>query len=173
MADISRGQITIVDLPSGKSIGLYWGSNVVFSKVYNKENSTYYPNWSASPILVITLECYVTNIPTNQISRLKGPPTRKINGSANLAAYGATTATAAPYALKIKNDMGSYAQMHVECEVIYVNPNTTAETKARTSISYTKAENAGQLVYAIADAPHSTVQERRRVQVNSLLRYVA
>ena len=96
MAVISRGQITIVDLSDGKSINLYLGSNVALTQIYNKENSTYSPNWSASPFLVITPEVYVTGTPTNQISRLKRPPTWKINGSANLATYGATAATAAP-----------------------------------------------------------------------------
>ena len=106
MAVISRGQITIVDLSDGKSINLYLGSNVALTQIYNKENSTYSPNWNTSPFLVITPEVYVTGTPTNQISRLKGPPTWKINGSANLATYGATAATAAPYALTIKKQHG-------------------------------------------------------------------
>ena len=75
MAVISRGQITIVDLTDGKSINLYLGSNVALTQIYNKENSTYSPNWAASPFLVITPEVYVTGVATNQISRLKGPPT--------------------------------------------------------------------------------------------------
>lgn len=157
MAIISRGQITIVDLSDGKSINLYLGSNVALTQIYNKENSTYTPSWSASPFLVITPEVYVTGVSTNQISRLKGPPTWKINGSATLSTYGATASTTAPYALTIKNNMASYAQMHVECEVVYVDPDTTAETKAKTSISYAKTENAGQLICAIAYAPNGTV----------------
>jgi len=157
MAVISRGQITIVDLSDGKSINLYLGSNVALTQIYNKENSTYTPNWSATPFLVITPEVYVTGVSTNQISRLKGPPAWKINGSATLSTYGATASTTAPYVLTIKNNMASYAQMHVECEVVYVDPDTTAETKAKTSISYAKTENAGQLICAIAYAPNGTV----------------
>lgn len=45
----------------------------------------------------------------------------------------------------------------MECEVIYVDPDTTAETKAKTSITYTKTTNAGQLICAIAYAPLGTV----------------
>ncbi len=157
MAVISRGQITIVDLSDGKSINLYLGSNVAATQIFNKENSTYTPNWTASPYLVITPEVYVTGVSTNQVARLKGPPTWKINGSATLTTYGATAAVTAPYALTIKNNMASYAQMQVECEVVYVDPDSTAETKAKAVITYTKTENAGQLICAIAYAPLGTV----------------
>ena len=53
--------------------------------------------------------------------------------------------------------MASYAQMHIECEITYVDPDTTAETKAKANVSYSKTENAGQLICAIAYAPNGTV----------------
>ncbi len=157
MAVISRGQITIVDLSDGKSINLYLGSNVATTQIFNKENSSYVPNWTASPFLVITPEVYVTGVATNQVARLKGVPVWKINGSTTLSTYGATAGTASPYALTIKNNMTSVNQLQVECEVIYVDPDTSAETKAKTSITYTKTTNAGQLICAIAYAPLGTV----------------
>ncbi len=157
MAIISRGQITIVDLNDGKSINLYLGSNVATTQIFNKENSSYVPNWTVSPFLVITPEVYVTGVATNQVARLKGVPVWKINGSTTLATYGAVAGTASPYALTIKNNMTSVNQMQVECEVIYVDAETLAETKAKTSITYTKSTNAGQLICAIAYAPQGTV----------------
>lgn len=157
MAVISRGQITIVDLSDGKSINLYLGSNVATTQIFNKENSSYVPNWTVSPFLVITPEVYVTGVATNQVARLKGVPVWKINGSTTLSTYGATAGTASPYALTIKNNMTSVNQLQVECEVIYVDPDTSAETKAKTSITYTKTTNAGQLICAIAYAPLGTV----------------
>ena len=157
MAVISRGQITIVDLNDGKSINLYLGSSRPTTQIFNKENSSYTPNWVTSPFLVITPEVHVTGVATNQVSRLKGVPTWKINGSTTLSTYGATAATTAPYALTIKSNMASASQMHIECEVVYVDPDTTAETKAKTSITYTKTENAGQLICAVAYAPMGTV----------------
>ena len=157
MAVISRGQITIVDLNDGKSINLYLGSNGAPTQIFNQENSSYVPNWTASPFLVITPEVYVTGVGTNQVSRLKGVPVWKINGSTTIATFGATAATIAPYALTIKNNMTSVGQLQVECEVIYVDPDTTAETKAKANITYTKTTNAGQLICAIAYAPNGTV----------------
>lgn len=157
MAVISRGQITIVDLNDGKSINLYLGSNVATTQIFNKENSSYVPNWTLSPFLVVTPEVYVTGVATNQISRLKGIPVWKINGSTTLSTYGATAGTTSPYALTIKSNMTTTAQMHIECEVTYVDPDNLAETKAKTHISYTKTENAGQLICAVAYAPNGTV----------------
>lgn len=157
MAVISRGQITIVDLNDGKSINLYLGSNVATTQIFNKENSSYVPNWTVSPFLVITPEVYVTGVATNQVSRLKVTPVWKINGSTTLSTYGATAAATSPYALTIKNNMTAVNQLQIECEVIYVDADTTAETKAKTSISFTKTENAGQLICAIAYAPNGTV----------------
>lgn len=157
MATISRGQITIVDLNDGKSINLYLGSNVATTQIFNKENSSYVPSWSVSPFLVITPEVYVTGVGTNQVSRLKGVPVWKINGSTTLSTFGATAATTAPYALTIKNNMTSVNQLQVECEVTYVDPGNSAETKAKANITYTKSTNAGQLICAIAYAPQGTV----------------
>lgn len=157
MAVISRGQITIVDLSDGKSINLCLGSNVATTQIFNKENSSYVPNWTVSPFLVITPEVYVTGVATNQLARLKGVPVWKINGSTILSTYGATAGTASPYALTIKNNMTSVNQLQVECEVIYVDPDTSAETKAKPQISYTKSTNTGQLICAIAYAPLGVV----------------
>ncbi|MFR9495589.1 MAG: hypothetical protein SNG81_04355 [Rikenellaceae bacterium] len=157
MAVISRGQITIVDLNDGKSINLYLGSSQPTTQIFNKENSSYVPSWSASPYLVITPEVYVTGVSTNQVSRLKGAPTWKINGSSNLATFGATAATTSPYALTVKNNMTSINQLQVECEVVYVDPDTTAETRAKTQITYSKSINSGQSIRAIAYAPNGTI----------------
>ena len=46
---IVRGQITIVDLNDAKSMNMYLGSNQPLTQIFNKENSTYVPNYTASP----------------------------------------------------------------------------------------------------------------------------
>lgn len=157
MATITRGQITIVDLNDGKSINLYLGSNHPTTQIFNKENSSYTPNWVASPYLVITPEVFVTGVATNQVSRLKGAPIWKINGSTTLATYGATAATTSPYGLTIKNNMSSVNQLQIECEVTYVDSDTSAETKAKAQITFSKSINTGQTIRAIAYAPNGTI----------------
>ncbi len=157
MAIVVRGQITIVDLNDGKSINLYLGSNQATTQIFNQENSSYTPNWANTPYLVVTPELYVSGVSTNQVSRLKGQPTWKINGSTTLTTYGATAATSSPYALTIKHNLSSVSQMQIECEVVYVDPDTSAETIAKTQITFSKATNTGQSIRAIAYAPNGTI----------------
>lgn len=153
---IARGQITIVDLNDAKSMNMYLGSNQPLTQIFNKENSSYVPNWAASPYLVITPELYVSGTVTNVISRLKAAPTYTVNGGA-ITAFGGTVGTTAPYALTIKNNMTSASQLKVECSGIYVDPDTKLETPVKAQIQFTKTENAGQLIVAIAYAPKGNV----------------
>ncbi|MFR3549506.1 MAG: hypothetical protein ACLTTW_04360 [Coprobacter sp.] len=92
---IARGQITIVDLNDAKSMSLYLGSNQPLTQIFNKENSSYVPNWTASPFLVVTPElCIRYNNKRYQPikSRLTYDQRRRDNG------FGGTVAAAAPYA---------------------------------------------------------------------------
>lgn len=157
MSTIARGQITIVDLNDAKTLNLYLGSSKPLTQIFNKENSSYTPSWSASPFLVITPELYVSGSTTNVIGDIKGTPVWKINGSTTLSTFGATAGTAAPYALTIKNNMTSVTQLMIECTVIYVDPITNVETPVKSVITFTKTENAGQLICAISYAPNGTI----------------
>ncbi|MEG2239765.1 MAG: hypothetical protein RSB23_06345 [Alistipes sp.] len=153
----ARGQITVTDLNDGKSINLFLGSNQPATQIFNKENSTYQPSYTAAPYLVIAPEIYVSGSTDNQTSRLKGIPVWKINGSTTLADYGATAQTTAPYALTIKNNLTSLTSLSVECTVIYVDPDNTAETVAKALFTVTKVENTGQQIRAIAYTPNGSV----------------
>lgn len=153
---IARGQITIVDLNDAKSMNMYLGSNQPLTQIFNKENSSYVPDWAASPFLVITPELYVSGTTTNVVSRLKAAPAYTINGGA-ITAFGGTVGATAPYALTIKNNMASASQMKVECSGVYVDPDTHLETSVKAVVNFTKTENAGQLVCAIAYAPKGNV----------------
>lgn len=153
---IARGQITIVDLNDAKSVNMYLGSNQPLTQIFNKENSTYVPNWTATPFLVITPELYVSGTTANVISRLKAAPTYTINGGA-ITAFGGTVGAAAPYALTVKNNMTAVSQLKVDCSGIYVDPDTGLETQVKSVVQFTKTENTGQLVCAIAYAPKGNV----------------
>lgn len=153
---IARGQITLVDLNDARSLNMYLGSSQPLTQIFNKENSSYVPNWSATPFLLITPELYVSGMTTDVISRLKAAPTYTINGGA-IAGFGGTVAATAPYALTIKNNMTSASQLKVECSGIYVDPDTGLETPVKAIVNYTKTENAGQLICAISYAPQGTV----------------
>lgn len=154
---ISRGQITIVDLNDAKSLNLYLSANQPTTQIFNRENSSYVPDYTASPFLVIKPELYVSGTSANVISNIETPPTWTINDSKELATFGATADTAYPYALTIKNNMTTISQMKVECEVTYVDPVTLVKTKSKSVMTFTKTENAGRLIVAISYAPNGTI----------------
>lgn len=155
---VARGQITIVDLNDAKTLNLYLSANHALTQIFNKENSSYVPNYSASgQALVITPELFVSGTATSVISQVKTAPVWKISGSTNLANFGATAATTAPYALTINRNMTNVAQMAIECEVGYTDPLTSVVSVAKSAITFTKTENAGQLICAIATAPKGTI----------------
>lgn len=155
---VARGQITIVDLNDAKTINLFLSANKALTQIFNKENSSYVPNYTASgQALVITPEVYVSGTSTNAVSQVKTAPTWRINGSTNLANFGAVAATTAPYALTINRNMTNVSQLAIECEVGYTDPLTSVVTTAKSAITITKTENAGQLICAIATAPKGTI----------------
>lgn len=154
---IARGQITIVDLNDGKSINLFLSANKPATQIFNKENSSYTPNYPTSPYLVITPEVYVSGSATNQVAQLLGTPTWKINGSTSLSSFGATAATTSPYALTIKQNLTSVTQLTIECTVVYVDPETSAQTTAKALFTVTKVENTGQQIRAVCYAPNGSV----------------
>ena len=154
---IARGQITIVDLNDGKSINLFLSSNQPATQIFNKENSSYNPNYASSPFLVITPEIYVSGATGNQVAQLAGTPTWKINGSMDLTAYAATASETSPYELKIKKNLESITQMVIECTVTYVDPETSARTIAKATYTVTKVENTGQQIRAVCYAPNGSV----------------
>lgn len=153
---VARGQMTMVDLNDAKSLNMYLSANQPLTQIFNKENSSYVPNYAASPYLVLTPELYISGTTANVISRLKAAPTYTINGGA-ITAFGGTVGTTAPYALTIKNNMTAVSSMKIECSGIYVDPVTGLETPVKAVISLAKTENVGQLICAIAYAPKGTI----------------
>ena len=154
---IARGQITIVDLNDGKSVNLFLGANQPATQIFNKENSSYTPNYPTSPYLVITPEVYVSGSATNQVAQLAGQPTWKINGSTSLSSFGATAASSSPYALTIKQNLTNKTTLTIECTATYVDPDTSAQTTAKAIFTVTKVENTGQQIRAVCYAPNGSV----------------
>lgn len=102
---IARGQISIIDLNDAKSLNMYLRSSQPTTQIFNSDNNSFVPDWSASPFLVITPELFVSGTTADQMGQVKTKPVYTINGSTNLADYGATVADRAPYALTINKNM--------------------------------------------------------------------
>lgn len=157
MATEARGSITIVDLSDGKTITAYLSLNHPSTQIFNKENSSYTPNYAVSgQALVITPEVFVSGTADSAIAQVKSAPIWKINGSTNLTAWG-TVASTAPYALTINKNLATVSALAIECEMLYTDPDTLLTTKAKANATITKTENAGQLICAIATTPRGNI----------------
>lgn len=157
---IARGQITIVDLNDAKSLNLYLSSNHPTTQIFNKENTTYVPDYT-SQNLVLSPELFVSGTSVNVIASIKVEPTWRINGKliepdkANI--FGAVIGKAAPYALTLNKNLTDTSQLAITCDVIYVDQKTSVETPCKAGITITKTENAGQLIVAIATTPKGSI----------------
>lgn len=157
MANIARGQITVVDLNDGKTLNMFLSSNQAATQIYNVDNQTYTPNYTVSPFLVITPQLFVSGEANDEISNLKAKPTWTINGSTTLTNYSATVATTAPWALTIKKNLTANDTLRIECSGIYVDQDSGVETPCKATYTVTKMVGAGSVICAIAYAPSGTI----------------
>lgn len=155
---IARGQISIIDLNDAKSLNMYLRSSQPTTQIFNSDNNSFVPDWSASPFLVITPELFVSGTTADQIEQVKTKPVYTINGSTNLADYGATVADRAPYALTINKNMVNCSQLRVQISAVYTDPNIASfETPVKAEIQFTKTTNAGATICAIGYTPKGNV----------------
>lgn len=155
---IARGQISIIDLNDAKSLNMYLRSSQPTTQIFNSDNNSFVPDWSASPFLVITPELFVSGTTADQMGQVKTKPVYTINGSTNLADYGATVADRAPYALTINKNMVNCSQLRVQISAVYTDPNIASfETPVKAEIQFTKTTNAGATICAIGYTPKGNV----------------
>lgn len=157
MALLAQHSYTIRRLIDGKTLNFILQSNQALTQIFTPDPSTYAPNYSASPYLVITPSLLISGEAGDQIAKLKAAPTWKINGSSTLSTFNATAAASSPYALTIKKNMTDVSQMVVECEAIYVQPVTLVEMPVKATITLTKVSNTGSSIIAVCTAPNGTV----------------
>lgn len=155
---VARGQISIIDLNDAKSLNMYLRSSQPTTQIFNSDNNSFVPSWSESPYLVITPELFVSGTTTDQMNQVKSQPVYTINGSTNLADFGATVATTTPYALTINKNMVDISQMRIQCSAVYTDPDIASfETPVKAEIQFTKTVNAGATICAIGYTPKGNV----------------
>ena len=157
MAVLAQQTFTIRRLIDGKTLNFLLQSNQALTQIFTPDPSTYVPNYTSSPYLVITPSLIISGEVGDQIARLKAAPTWKINGSATLSTFSATAASSAPYALTIKKNMTDVNQMYITCEAVYVQPVTNIEMPVKANITFTKVSNTGSSIIAVASAPQGTI----------------
>ena len=129
MATVARGQITIVDLNDAVAVMTMLTASQGLTQLYNKDTKQFTPSWAASPYQVVTPEAYVAGTTSSVISRVTAPQWT-INGKAP-SEFGATAASAAPYALTIKQDMAAVTALNIQFTGTYTDPETGLTTPSR------------------------------------------
>jgi hypothetical protein len=157
MAILAQETYSIRRLIDGKTLNFVLQSNQAMTQLFTPDPSTFVPNYSATPFLVITPSILIAGESGDQIAKLKAAPSWKINDSATLTTFGATASASAPYALTIKNNMANISQMKIECEGVYVQPSTLAEMTVKATMTFTKVTNNGASIIAVASAPLGTI----------------
>jgi len=101
MAILAQQTYSIRRLIDGKTLNFLLQSNQAVTQLFTPDPSTFVPNYSTTPFLVITPSLLISGESGDQIAKLKAAPTWKINDSATLTTFGATASASAPYALTI------------------------------------------------------------------------
>lgn len=169
---IARGQVTIIDQNDAVSLQSFIGSNQPLTQIYNKDNNTFAPAWTAAPNLVLTPSLFVSGKgASDQITSVgnaasltpgvkSGSAKWFKNGTAITSGQDSCTigAAAAKYALTIKaNHMAiTSPQVRYTFEAIYIDSNGL-EITFRAEIQFTQHQSAGATICAIAYAPDGVV----------------
>ena len=138
MATVARGQITIVDLNDAVAVMTMLTATQGLTQLYNKDTKQFTPSWASSPNQVITPEAYVAGTTSSVISRVTAPQWT-INGKAP-SEFGATAASAAPYALTIKQDMAAVTALNIQFTGTYTDPETGLTTPVKAALTLNKVE---------------------------------
>ncbi|KAA6302877.1 MAG: hypothetical protein EZS26_001047 [Candidatus Ordinivivax streblomastigis] len=175
---VARGQVTIIDQNDAVSLQAFIASNQPLTQIYNKDNNTYAPAWTASPYLVLTPSLFVSGKgATDQITSTgnaanltpgikSGSVKWYKNGTAITSGQDGCTiaAAASKYALTINtNHMSITApQVRYTFEAIYIDANGL-EISFRAEIQFTQHQSAGATICAIAFAPDGVVFKNNEV----------
>ncbi len=134
----ARGQITIVDLNDAVAVNCMLTTNAGLTQLYNKDTKAYAPDWATPPNLVITPEVFVAGTTSSVISRVTNPKWL-VNGRA-ISEVGGTSASSAPYALTIKQNMAMATSYNVEFTGTYTDAETGLQTPVKAVITLNKVE---------------------------------
>ncbi len=159
---IARGQGTVIDQNDATSINAFISSNQPFTQIYSKDLLSYIPNWVASPFLKLTPSIFMSGTAADQIAvagRIKaGSVAWKRDGVALTANTTNVINASAPFDLTVKeNYLSAGQQVRYEFSATFIDPRTNLELPFSASVTFTKIENAGQLICAIAYPPLGTV----------------
>lgn len=172
----AKGQITIIDTNDGRALSSILTANHPTTQIYTSGIAeSFTPNWEHYDStknqydneLVIKPEIFASGYTTNQIGRCKnfhwkidGTYINEAGQNASLnETYGAIVETLDGHPtcvggqLRIRKNMAG-ALMTIECEFVFVDPDTLIDTATKATLQFVKVNNAGDSICAIMYAPY-------------------
>lgn len=157
---IATGQLTIIDYNDALTLSGFISSNKVKTQMYNPDNDTYNPDWSASPYLVLTpslfkigsTEDIITSanvtlvewydVTSGTETKITATTTRVFSGAKN-------------HILTIKsNETSGLAGKDYVCKITYHDDTTGLDLIHQVSITFSRVVNGSGIVDAIAMCPN-------------------
>lgn len=166
MPVVSTGQVTIIDYNDAISLTGYISTNQPLVQVYNPDNGSYSPNYTASPFMVLTPSLFIMGssgdiITSNQIKSIKwfdsaAPTTEILNGgSYTLGTF--TSGQNRPLTIKGNILSGATNAKTFIVEIIYTDATTGLDLTYKNSVTISRITNGSGIVNAIITATNGNV----------------
>ena len=162
---IATGQFTIIDYNDALSLTGYIGSNNAKTQMYNPDNASYVPDWTASPYLVMTPSVFRLGSAADLISSSDASITAaawySVAGGVETAISADSTHVFSGYknsVLTIKaNETAGLAGKDYMCKITYHDASTGLDLTLKIPISFSRVVNGGGIADAVAWCPNGNV----------------
>jgi len=160
---IATGQFTIIDYNDALSLSGYISSNQPKTQMFNPDNNSYNPDWTATPFLVLTPSLFKLGTSTDIITdaavtsvawyEVTGGVETLITATANRIFSGTKNQI-----LTLKtNEAAGLPGKDYMCKIIYHDPTTLLDLVYKMSISMSRVVNGGGIADAVAWTPSGNI----------------
>lgn len=160
---VATGQITIIDYNDALTLSGFITSNQVKTQMYNPDNGSYTPEWTASPYLVLTPSLFKIGTTTDIITSANVTSVKwyeVVDGEETLITATTTRVFSGTknHILTIKaNEMAGKPGKDYICEITYHDETTNLDLYHKISITFSRVVNGSGIVDAIALCPNGNV----------------
>lgn len=166
---VATGQFTIIDYNDALSLSGYISSNIPKTQMYNPDNGSYNPNWTASPYLVLTPSLFILGTSSDIItgSNVTSVTWYDVTGASEVAITAGSThvfSGTKNQILTIKaNEAAGLPGKDYMCKVIYHDTTTNLDLTYKMSISFSRVVNGGGIADAVAWTPNGNIFKNNSV----------
>lgn len=160
---IATGQITIIDYNDALSLTGYITSNIQKTQMYNPDNNSYTPDWTASPYLVLTPSLFILGNSSDIITNtaVTSVTWYKVLSGTETAITADSTHTYSGTKNQIltvkSNETAGLPGIDYMCKVIYHDASTNLDLTIKIPISFSRVVNGGGIADAVAWLPNGNI----------------